>query len=181
MGRIATIDSDRLLDAAADLLAETGASGLTLEAVAERAGVSKGGLQYSFPSKRALVQAMLDRMADRLDAAVAAALGREPEGPGRLARAYVRGSLGHAPAPRPARAALLAAAALDPRMLEGRRDAYREMHGRLVADGLAAPRAAVVMLATDGFLLLDLLGLLPFAPAERDAIADELAALSKET
>lgn len=49
----------RLLDAAGDLAFEEGASSLSLDAVAARAGVSKGGLLYHFPSKNALLRAMV--------------------------------------------------------------------------------------------------------------------------
>ena len=52
---------ERLLDAAERLVSEVGAGHLTLEAVARAAGVSKGGLLYHFPSKEALLQAMIDR------------------------------------------------------------------------------------------------------------------------
>ena len=44
----------------------SGAVHLTLDAVAERAGVSKGGLLYHFPSKESLLQAMVDRNMRRL-------------------------------------------------------------------------------------------------------------------
>jgi AcrR family transcriptional regulator len=46
---------------------ESGASHMTLEAVAERSGVSKGGLIYHFPSKELLLQAMVERMTERYD------------------------------------------------------------------------------------------------------------------
>jgi len=52
----------RILDAADELVRETGAGRLTLEAVAERAGLSKGGLLYNFPNKDALLQGMIARM-----------------------------------------------------------------------------------------------------------------------
>ena len=48
---------EKILDAAAELVAEIGAGRLTLEAVAEKAGLSKGGLLYNFPTKDALLQA----------------------------------------------------------------------------------------------------------------------------
>lgn len=49
----------RLLDAAGELACEEGASSLSLDAVAAKAGVSKGGLLYHFPSKNALLRAMV--------------------------------------------------------------------------------------------------------------------------
>ena len=42
---------------------------MTLDAVAERAGISKGGLLYNFPSKDALLQAMINRMMEALEGA----------------------------------------------------------------------------------------------------------------
>ena len=57
---------DRILDAFEDLLAEQSERAATLEAVAARAGVSKGGLLYHFASKDALVDGVLERFADDL-------------------------------------------------------------------------------------------------------------------
>src|SRR5690242_2095382 len=42
---------DRILEAAERVVAEIGAARLTLDVVAQAAGVSKGGLLYHFPSK----------------------------------------------------------------------------------------------------------------------------------
>ena len=47
---------DRILEAAERVVAEVGAARLTLDVVAQAAGVSKGGLLYHFPSKRARPQ-----------------------------------------------------------------------------------------------------------------------------
>jgi AcrR family transcriptional regulator len=62
--------------------------------VAAEAGVSKGGLLYHFPSKDALVSAMVDglsRMCRDLSAAAAQA---DPEPVGRSARAYLAACTG---------------------------------------------------------------------------------------
>ena len=58
----------RLLDAARQILVRQGAGQLTLEAVAELAGVSKGGLLYHFPSKAALVEGLAERLREFTDA-----------------------------------------------------------------------------------------------------------------
>ncbi|MBQ0819063.1 helix-turn-helix transcriptional regulator, partial [Microvirga sp. HBU67558] len=50
---------ERILDAAAELVSEIGSGRLTLDTVAERAGLSKGGLLYNFPTKDALLQGMV--------------------------------------------------------------------------------------------------------------------------
>jgi len=79
---------DRILDAYEDLLAVEGERYATVEAVASRAGVSKGGVLYHFPSKDRMAGALCDRLA-ALAALDAAAMRTSPEGP---ARYYVRSS-----------------------------------------------------------------------------------------
>ncbi|GAB47708.1 TetR/AcrR family transcriptional regulator [Mobilicoccus pelagius] len=55
---------DRILDALELVLTESGPGAATLEAVAARAGVSKGGLLYHFGGKEALFNGLLDRLRD---------------------------------------------------------------------------------------------------------------------
>lgn len=66
MPRPREIDRDRILDAAEAVMVESGGRGFTLDAVAERAGISKGGLVYSFASKEDLIAAALERELQRV-------------------------------------------------------------------------------------------------------------------
>ncbi|MCK9793150.1 TetR/AcrR family transcriptional regulator [Isoptericola sp. 4D.3] len=70
----------KVLRAFAELLVESGERSATLEAVADRAGVSKGGLLYHFPSKDALVDGLLDHLGE-LTAADVETMRAAPEGP----------------------------------------------------------------------------------------------------
>ncbi|MBB3664022.1 MULTISPECIES: TetR/AcrR family transcriptional regulator [Prauserella salsuginis group] len=56
---------EQVLDAYEDLLIEKGLAAVTLDAVAARADVSKGGLLYHFKSKEALLDGLIDRLLDR--------------------------------------------------------------------------------------------------------------------
>src|SRR5690625_3314917 len=71
---------DRVLDAFEELLITEGERAATLDAVAARAEVSKGGLLYHFRSKEALVEGLLDRLAD-LAEADAQVMVSDPRGP----------------------------------------------------------------------------------------------------
>ncbi len=51
----------QLLDAAEAVVAAEGVRALTLDAVAARSGISKGGLLYHFRSKEDLAAAMIER------------------------------------------------------------------------------------------------------------------------
>ena len=89
----------RILTAAEQVVLERGVPALTLDAVAEAAGLSKGGLIYHFESKEALIRAMIARIGacmqermDRLTAADAqpvALLGRDV-GDGQAQRVHRR-------------------------------------------------------------------------------------------
>jgi AcrR family transcriptional regulator len=71
---------DRLLDAFESLVVDAGTRGATLDAVAAEAGVSKGGLLYHFPSKEALVDAMVERLREQA-ARDAEQMRAAPQGP----------------------------------------------------------------------------------------------------
>src|SRR5919112_1095705 len=77
---------EKILDAAAELVSEIGSGRLTLDAVAERAGLSKGGLLYNFPTKEALLQGMIQRLIDQVSAEKEALRGQAAPGPNLEAR-----------------------------------------------------------------------------------------------
>lgn len=85
----------KLIEAALRVVEERGVTALTLDAVAEEAGVTKRGLIYHFPSKHALVTALHEELAARIEQELLAATGREPEGASLVERTkgYVRASL----------------------------------------------------------------------------------------
>lgn len=55
MGRQRTIDREKLLEAIFDIVMEQGAAALTIDTVAKKMGISKGGVQYCFSSKEAMI------------------------------------------------------------------------------------------------------------------------------
>lgn len=74
----------RLLEAAADCLAELGWSGSTVTVVAERAGVTRGALQHHFPTREDLFTAAIEHVAAERLALVRAEFERlPPPGPPR--------------------------------------------------------------------------------------------------
>ncbi|MDQ3627707.1 MAG: TetR/AcrR family transcriptional regulator [Actinomycetota bacterium] len=80
---------EKVLDAFESILVEHGERTATLDAVADAAGVSKGGLLYHFGSKQALVEGLCERLTARIDTDVEK-MRAAPEGP---AAFYVRTSL----------------------------------------------------------------------------------------
>jgi AcrR family transcriptional regulator len=79
-----------LLDAAARLATEQGLAGVTIQAIADAVGVTKGGLLHHFPSKQALVDAVFANILEQLDAEIDAYMAVDDERQGSFTRAYVQ-------------------------------------------------------------------------------------------
>lgn len=75
MARRKEITRDQILDAADAVILESGGRLFTLDAVARQAGISKGGLVYSFATKDELVAAALERELTRFQNAALARAG----------------------------------------------------------------------------------------------------------
>lgn len=78
-----------LLDAAAEILIHESAQKLTLNLVAQKAGVSKGGLLHHFPSKEKLLDGLFHRELNIFRDEILAAMEKDPVKTGRAARAYI--------------------------------------------------------------------------------------------
>lgn len=78
-----------VLTAAAKAIAERG-TGVSLDYIAKRAGVSKSGLQHHFPNREALIVALVDDAQQQLRESVMSHLDLSENTPGKLLRAYVR-------------------------------------------------------------------------------------------
>jgi AcrR family transcriptional regulator len=162
---------EKILDAAAELVSEIGSGRLTLEAVAERAGLSKGGLLYNFPSKEALLQGMIQRMIDEVSAEKEA-LRRQTEPcrnlEARLCTAAllkIRGGT-----MKDVANGMLAASAENPRLLEPVRQVIKETLDNLKSTSDDLDAALVGWLAVEGLSSLEMHDLSPFSEADREQI-----------
>jgi len=171
---------DKIVDAAEKIVIKVGATHMTLDAVAEKAGVSKGGLLYHFPNKEALLKAMLNRRVQRLEEARKKKCAELQDGPTREIKAYISSTLDHDRKTDRIGASLLAAAAHDPKLLDPVREDYRRRLNKLIPAGLRFERAAVITLAVDGLRLLELLSLSPFNEEQRKKVIEEMLRLADE-
>jgi AcrR family transcriptional regulator len=168
---------DKLLDAAARLLLRD-PSKLTLDAVAEEAGVSKGGLLYHFSSKAQLLDAVVDRWEGSFQAQIDAAADPAPGG---WTRAYAEVSAkdGADPHAREIDSGILAVLALQPERLDAVRARYEGWQERVEADGIDPVDATIVRLAADGLWFSELLGLGPPRGALREQVLERLRSLAR--
>lgn len=173
----------RILDAAEYCVLEQGVAHLTLDGVAVRAGVSKGGLLYHYGSKDALVAALMVRLTEAVDARMDACRAADNDS-GAAARAYLLTAL---PPDREnavvarREAALLAALGTRPEQVAPYADRQRDWQAQLTADTNDPLLAHVVRLAVDGLWMNEAFGIEPLDPATRAAVIDRLIALTRTT
>ncbi len=141
---------ERILAAAEALSCEVGPARISIEAVASRAGVSKGGLLYHFPNKHLLLRALI---ADHVAATRRAmeALAPAGSGPIHVARAYLqvtRDKLSASKAP----PGIFAAIAEDPEFVAPLRAFREEMRLQVFGRCPDPKRAQVVFLAAEGLV-----------------------------
>jgi AcrR family transcriptional regulator len=172
---------NRILDAAEAVVVEDGVAQLTLDAVAARAAVSKGGLLYHFAGKDALVAGMVERRMASFERHLAERMSADPERPGRFARAFARDTF-DATADAVARdagvgSALLAALGTNPALLAPAAARYDAWQRRLEDDGVDPALATLARLAADGLFFALMFGLAP-PPAElRGRVLERLLGL----
>lgn len=172
----------RVLDAAEAIVQARGVAGLTLEAAARDAGVSKGGLLYHFASKEALLAALLGRLAAFMESEYRACVEAQPAGPGRAARAALEWGFGegeHACNERHDRAAAVFLAAFhhDPALLDPVRAVVARIRADLAADGLPPGQAEAINAAGDGMFMARIFRLYAPTQAERMAMRAALERL----
>lgn len=139
-----------LLDGAASLAAREGFAAVTIQSVAQAAGVTKGGLFHHFPNKQALVAGMFADQLEKLDAMIDAHMAEDREPYGAFTRAYVAAIFDQETFGKQSVWAAMAASFTADPMLRGLWAGwYRaRVERHLATDG--APALEVVRLAADG-------------------------------
>jgi AcrR family transcriptional regulator len=141
-----------LLVEAGSIVLSEGPTALTYDHLAARAGVSKGGLLYHFPTKVDLVAALLDDVLDRFEGDVDARAHAAPTGGGAWARGYVLATVDtEVSRPELAVALLLTSPDAGLELWERCTARFDRWQERLEADGLSPATAAVVRFACDGW------------------------------
>lgn len=172
-GRPRSIDRDKLLDAAEAIVLRTGAGGLSFDAVAKAAGITKSGVQYCFGTKEKLVQAMIERWGAGFDAEVARHAGPDPA-PMQVIRGHLAATRDSDAADH-SRSAVMMAALLDqPEQLAATRAWYNARLAGLDLDQPQGRRAALAFLAGEGAFLLKALGLIELDPRQWQLLFAEI-------
>ncbi len=165
---------DKIVAAAVELSQEVGPGHVSLDAVAQRAGVSKGGLLYNFPSKQKLLEAIvahhiaefetafqknIENNAGKTDSVISACV--------ELFEKKHKGKM-------PPASGFLAALVENPDLMQPARIFSRRLVDMIRANASNEAAALVVFLAIEGLRCLPLLDLDVLTKGERDLVVQEL-------
>ncbi len=165
---------DKILEAAEELARVCGPGNLSLDAVAARAGVSKGGLLYHFPTKAKLLQALVEQFLATFDRSLREREARSAGAPNSLLRAYLDILVGEHLCHQPPPSGLLAALGEDPDFLAPVRRFDRSLLDRMKANAGDPTLALIVFLALHGLKSQQLLNIESVDEAEFKAVVARL-------
>ena len=169
----------QLLDVAAKLSLEKGPASVTLDAVSQAAGVSKGGLLHHFPNKLSLLDGLFTDLTGKLDRAIAEKMQADIEPKGRFTRAYTSVFFSPDGLQDGEQWKVLTIALISEPHLRERWQHWVERH-LAENDGTdSSLEALLVRYAVDGLWLADLLGSPTMDGEKRAAMLDRLLTLSR--
>lgn len=169
-----------ILDAAAELIAQHGVHDLTLEGVAYRAGVTKGGLIYHFKTKDDLLAAVVERVLIQVEERYRSRAERHGNTLAARLSSLVEETFDFPEDEKRLQANLLAAASSYPHLLGPVQAMFARIYGQFSEAGANTGLALVLAAALDGIVFLELQNLHHFAPDEREAMRQAILTISRQ-
>ncbi|WEX10463.1 TetR/AcrR family transcriptional regulator [Chelativorans sp. AA-79] len=167
----------KILKAATELAKMEGSAHLSLDAVAARAGISKGGLLYNFPTKSALLKALVQQYIDDFQAALDE---RTKTGGRTLVAEYFAVAVEELHKKTPPPSGILAAMAEDPDLLAPIRTFSRDILDRMKSE---TDEASVLLtfLVLEGLRCERMFGTDVLHKAECEIVLERLRAMLEQT
>ncbi|HWK63830.1 MAG TPA: TetR/AcrR family transcriptional regulator [Rhizobiaceae bacterium] len=160
----------KILLAADELAHDLGPGNLSLDAVAHRAGVSKGGLLYHFPTKARLLEALVEHHIETFDSTLTKKEKTRSGERQALLAAYLDLVMADFDRKQPPPSGVLAALAENPELIAPIRDYNRLLLDRLKANAANQTTALIVFLALEGMRAMQVFGLDVLTLEEREAV-----------
>ena len=166
-----------ILEVAREIAAQKGVGQLTLEAVAEKAGISKGGLLYHFHGKKELIIALMDSYVAHLSQELYPEVEKFKGHPQALVLGFInwyKKFNGIAATNRTWGAAVFAVQSFDPQLMEPLHNWYRQLFEKIRGSGPDSLDTATAILAIEGLFMLSLYNLDHLTTEEKSRIIQHI-------
>lgn len=164
-----------VIQAALMIITRDGPARLTMDAIAKESGISKGGVMHQFPTKDAVLRALLEHQIEYFSgfsSRFMAEQGKDYAQPQLAAQiAAARQALTD---PQPVAFAILGALAQDPSLLSSTQTTNIRKMGDIRAEAADPDLALLQWLAAQGLALTTMFGMSPFDEAERERLFQRL-------
>lgn len=181
MARHRTITREQVLDAAQAVVLRKGAGGMTLDAVARQAGISKARVLYDYKSKQHLINALIERNIDdhrrKIDDLIKE-LG--PSSPDRCIRARIEAVRSLSDEERAVAGSLCAALADNIELRKPVVDLFASIVRNLRNTSNSPRGALLAFLATEGLAQIELVGCQLWQEHEREALLEDIGWLAQQ-
>lgn len=158
----------QIIEEALRLIVEEGAAKLSYDRLAERTGLSKGGVLYHFASKQTLLESLIAYSEGAFREHYMTRISECRPAPGRAVRAYLDAlDNTYGDDAEMMCAAMSAIMAEHPELLESYRMTYRLVRKDIQEDGGDFARQWSIIVAIDGLCMDDMSGLYEFTKTER--------------
>lgn len=176
-----TNKKNNILTAVSEIVKEEGVVKLTLEAVAQRASISKGGLLYHYPSKEALIKGMVEEWTNIYFESITNLANQDSKEIGKWNRAYVNTTFSDLDNNnKNLSAALTAALFLNLDLLDEFKEKYDILHTKLINDGIDPLKITTARLLIDGLWFSEVFGISSFNEELKKQVFDELIKMLQE-
>jgi AcrR family transcriptional regulator len=163
------------IQAALAIIARGGPRRLTLDAIAKESGISKGGLMHQFPTKQAVLKALLEYQIEHFDVFSRQYLAEHgSKKPYPCLATQIATTREAIARPDAVAFAILAALAEEPDLLSITKEIDIKNVAAIKAEAADPELAILRWIAARGLLLISLLGGSPFSETERERLYDLL-------
>lgn len=175
MGRKRTIDPEAIMTAIEAVVLQHGVAGLSIDAVAREAGISKSSVLYDFKDKSALLAAYVARKIEAKQALIRARMAAA-EGPDALLRAIIANAAAKAPTEQEVSVAMVISASTEgsDACRCAMRGAIAEEIAKVTQDATSPREAMLAYLAVHGLMCMEYFGFHRFDPETRARILADI-------
>jgi AcrR family transcriptional regulator len=169
-----------ILNTAKQIVIDNGFISFTLDAVAKKAGVSKGGLLYHFPNKVSLIKELAQYIYNEFCLNFYKYAENDSDEKGKWCRALIKASKLDLEQHGELNVGILANSFLEPEIAESISESYTAILKKLEDDGIDSGTATIIRLALDGLYYSQSLQVAPLEKERINEVIHQLLKMTKE-
>ncbi|MCP8617241.1 TetR/AcrR family transcriptional regulator [Salirhabdus salicampi] len=168
-----------ILGTAKQIILDNGLQSLTLDAIAKKASISKGGLLYHFPNKKSLIEGLAQHIFDDFAFHFYNAAEKDPNETGKWSRALIEATKIDIEQNAELNVGILAASFLEPEITENISESYVDLLKKLEGDKINPITTDIIRFALDGIYYSKMFNVASLEKEKVDHVMQQLWEMTK--